>query len=230
MIRTVVVALIFCCTMAVSAQAAVSVFSSPGVPVPNLPGYRSFKLTAISDVAGEPVSIINFRGFTNQNDPATDLGFFGPLNQITVGGNPTIFEDFFDIGSQFDEARAQDSHFLFSTLDEDFFAISVFAQEGPELLRAEMGMLPIDTTGFGQSVEFVQLVLPPFATVNYRGEFSVVRGGASIALPAVQGVISNTVPEFPESTIGFVAGLGVIGLTCVPRPYRYVVLLDGREQ
>jgi hypothetical protein len=137
--------------VAASSQADVTI-SYSGVPTPGLPGYATFTITATSTHSYLPIS-----GFDFATQPS--FGFFGPMNQVNPAGQPTIFNDLLC----FECDLTQDSHFLFQR--NQLTIPSGFASESNTTLRAVFATYP----PFGFRVPFVQLVIPPFATVQAVG-------------------------------------------------------------
>jgi hypothetical protein len=156
------------CTFAV-AQGAVMV-SQTSEPTPELPGFTTWTLTATSDVPGENIAAMDWAGDPAENDPATGLGFFGPVNQVNPFGLPTVFETFNFLFDAVGAEVKQDSQFLINTSQ-----VSVpagFAQEGSNILQAVWSW----HNSPGLSVPFAQIVMSDVAALMYRGVISINRG------------------------------------------------------
>lgn len=196
-------------TVAASSQADVTI-SYSGVPTPGLPGYATFTVTATSTLSYLPIS-----GFDFAIQPA--FGFFGPMNQVNPGGNPTVFTEVFDFCFSPDCDQLQDSHFLFRS--NQLTIPPGFASESPTSLRAVFARYP----PFGISVPFVQLVIPPFATVQAVGygiPDQFPHGETNIAFS-----ITNPFPE--PSTLNLLAIAAVSGLGFIRRRRRISQLVIG---
>lgn len=189
--------------LAVAALSPASVIiSSSGVPTPGLPGYGTFTITASTN-DGSPI-----QGFDFASLPA--FGFFGPMNQVNPGGNPTIFTDVFNICFFFNNCGLnQDSHFLFQS--NQLTIPGGFASENATSLRAVFAR----GTPFGTSVPFVQLVIPPFGTVQAVGQIQAVPTNSS---PRDNNVAFSITNPFPEpSTLGLLGLSVACGLGFVRR-------------
>src|SRR3989304_5381315 len=79
--------------LAVEANAAVIVTNDGGIETPNLPGFKTFTLTAASDVPGEFIGVVDFIGDKDDANPQTARGFFGPMNHVNPAGLATVFSD-----------------------------------------------------------------------------------------------------------------------------------------
>jgi hypothetical protein len=171
--------------LAATSQAAVSLTSDAGVATPGKAGYKTFTLTATSNVAGEFISAVDFIGDPAIDDPATARGFFGMMNQSELGGpNTTVFTN---LNVALPEGGAQDSQFRVSSNDVN--APSGYFKEGNTFLRAFFAK----DGGLGESFTLAQLVIPDaqVGTVNYRGAFTVAQGDIFVDLPEISGCVGT---------------------------------------
>lgn len=197
MIRKAFFALMAVLTLVASSQAGI-VISVEKQATPELAGYETHILTATSDVAGEFISVVDFIGDKDNTDPNTARGFFGPMNQLMAGPSTTVFSDFNFVFPQ----PLQDSQFRVAS--NTVTVPSGFAIEGPNFLRA--------TYAYGepsaQSLQFAQLAVPiaQTAAVNYRGAFSVTRGGTVVDLPELTGCVGTCGDPGVAPSVADVAG------------------------
>lgn len=187
-------------------QAAVIITHSGGVDLPNLPGYKSYIITATSTIAGEEIHGVDFAGNGTDNDPATGKGFFGAINQV---GPPLINTTFTDNNPLIPllnpgKSSAEDSQFLIATAAANVAVPSGFAEEGSNILQGIWAW----TSPQGQSVPFAQLVIPNGGTVFYRGSFALATPRGIIDSPNISGII----PEPSTLTTLAVATLVSAGL------------------
>jgi hypothetical protein len=186
-VKTIAVLMVL--VAAVSSQAAVTITSDSGVPTPGLPGFKTFTLTAH---ANNPITAFNFVGDGN-NDPATGLGFFGPMNQVHPFGLPWIFDNYIPGPITFNPLL--DSHFLVSSA-----AVVVppgLAEEGPNILQAAWAW----STPQSNSIPFVQIVTA--GQVCYRGQVTTFSNGTNFD-DAIQIGCVGVVPE-PSTSLLLVA-------------------------
>jgi hypothetical protein len=181
MIRKAFFALMAVLMVAASTQAGVVVSSDEGVVTPGLTGFKTFTLTATSDVAGEFISVIDFIGDKDNTNPATARGFFGAMNQLEAGGpGTTVFNNanFF-----FPNNGIADSQFK----ENSGNVIVAASSESTTSLRAGYAY----ATPSALSLQFAQLTLPDAGAgrVDYRGVFSVARGGTIVDLPELTGCV-----------------------------------------
>lgn len=196
MLRICCVAVLTVLSVASSSFAGAAV-SGTFVPTPGLPGYATFTLVASTNYGWE---IVGF-DFASQSN----YGIFGPLNQVNPAGLPTIFQDanaFFPfVGADV----AQDSQFRFSSAEITFPA--GFSSESATQLRSVFA----SPSSLGTSVDFVQLVLPPLATVNGVGTVIFNRNSVFID-GSVSFQISNPLPEPAAVGLAMSALIGGLGL------------------
>lgn len=179
-----------------------------GIPTPNLPGLRTVTVIATSTVPGEPIVGVDFFGNPNDSNPATASGFFGPLNQVPLFGQLTVF----DLPSiaPIDPPPVpspQDSHFLVREWTQTGIDIVVpagFASEGAHHLRA----IYAASEPIGQSIKVAQLVIPTAASgiINYRGVFAVMRDGT----PVLSSEVTGTIVVVPEPAALCMAAVSVV--------------------
>jgi len=211
MLRSISFALLTLVGLAASAQAAVIVTSSAGSDVPGLPGYKSFTITATSNVVGEQIQGVDFAG-DGSNDPATGKGFFGPMNQL---GPPTLNTTYQDNNNlipllNVGHTSAEDSQFLVNSGASNIAHPSGFDEESATILQGIWAW----TDPQGQSVNFAQLVIPTAGqgTVTFRGSFSLNTTGGIIDTPVVTGSVSTApVPEPATMTLLGLAAFGFAG-------------------
>jgi len=186
MIRNTFFALLTILAVAATSQAAVIVTADAGIATPGLAGYKTYQLTATSDVPGETIQVFDFIGDPDNNDPLTARGFFGQLGQKEPFGSPTVFNNSNNLFVPAGFDVLQDSQFKFNSTT-DVNSPTGFFKESTSSLRALFGK----DGGFGQSSTFAQLVLPDAAagSVNYRGVFSVFRNNTIEDLPEISGVL-----------------------------------------
>lgn len=166
-LATVLLAGLAAASMAATSFAAVR-FSYESAPTQGLPGYTTFTVTATSLFADQPISLIDFIGDRDNDDPDTAQGFFGPMHQLNPTGLPTVFTDVFDATPDSALMRAQDSHFLFNTADVN--SLHGFLSEGSSSLRAFFGF---DREYSVQSLPIAQIVVRNGDRVIGRGFGSV---------------------------------------------------------
>jgi len=208
MLRSMAFALLTLAGLAVSAQAAVIVTSSAGTDVPGLPGYKSYTITATSNVVGEQIQGVDFAG-DGSNDPATGKGFFGSMNQL---GPPTLNTTYQDNNNlipllNVGHTSAEDSQFLVNSGASNIAHPSGFDEESSTILQGIWAW----TDPQGQSVNFAQLVLPNSASapVTFRGSFSLNTTGGIIDTPSVTGTVPP--PPVPEPATITLLGLAAFG-------------------
>ena len=165
-------------------------------------GHSLYTLTAFSDNPNEPILGFDFSGDPDNNDPATGLGFFGPMSQV----NPlapefsTVFQNNNALFVAANPPRQvnEDSQFLFSTTDASVVASTPASQEGANILQATFAF----TDPKGMSVPFVQLVIPDAATgsIGYRGDVLVGQSGQGVNW-RVQGGIFDRPPFDPPPLV-----------------------------
>lgn len=173
-------------------------------PAPHLATHWLITLTAFSDDPAEPIIAFDF-GHRDGEDPSTDFGIFGSMNEVNPLGSPTVFQDvnlfFPSVGAYVD----QDSQFLFSTLSTDplILVAPQRAHEDAYSLQADFAF----REGLGQSVPFAQIVA--LGNIAFRGEISVIRNGTSVAVPIEGGVfdVPRRVPEPTETLLVCVAAV-----------------------
>ena len=191
-----------------SAIAEVLITHDSGVPTLNLPGFRTYTVTATSTVPGEAIHVVDFIGDPDNNNPATARGFFGPMNQVLASGMPAVFDaninPFDEIPPP--EPSLHDSHFLILDAMRSGINVTIpapFFKESTGSLRA----IYAGDVALGQSIEFAQLVIPiaASATVRYRGSFAIAQGGTIVDTPDIVGSIVP-VPE-PASLCLLLMGL-----------------------
>lgn len=180
MIRNTFFALMAVLATAFSAQAGVMIESDGGVVTPGLSGYTTYSLTAVSDVEGELISVIDFIGDKDNTDPETARGFFGDLNQLEAGGpGTTVFNNFnfaFAEPLQDSQFRESSNNVIVAAQFEDTGALrAAYSYADPSQLSLPLAQLTIPDAAAG--------------TVNYRGVVSVVRGGTIVDLPEITGCI-----------------------------------------
>lgn len=201
MIRQTVIAMVALLSLIAPAQAAVVVTHSGGVDLPNLPGYKSYTITATSTIAGEQIQGVDFVGNKTNNDPATGKGFFGAMNQV---GPPLINTTYTEnnplIPPLFPgKSSAEDSQFLVSSVASNVVVPGGLSEEGPNILQGIWAW----TSPQGQSVPFAQLVIPSGGTVFYRGYFALNTPRGIIDTPIVSGIIPepSTLTTFAVATL-----------------------------
>jgi len=194
--------------LAVSAQAAVIVTSSAGTPVPGLPGFTSYTVTATSTVQGEQIQGVDFAG-DGSNDPATGKGFFGAMNQQ---GPPTINTTYQDNNNLIPilapgHTPAEDSQFLINSSAANIAHPSGFDEESGTILQGIWAW----TDPQGQSVNFAQIIEPSSASapVMFRGSFSLNTAAGIVDTPVVSGFVPN-VPEPATITLLGLAAFGIV--------------------
>jgi hypothetical protein len=153
--------------LAETSRSAVSISQSI-VPTVGVAGYHTYRLTASTDDGSQ------IQGFDFASQPS--FGFFGPMKQINPAGNLTVFDiraaacSFFlpDICQRLGD---QDSFFLFDSASVTKPA--GFDSESAMSLRSVFA----NSTPWGTSVPFVQLVIPDSAEVRYTGQIQTVSAG-----------------------------------------------------
>lgn len=192
--------------LAATSQAGVVIQKSEGVATPGLAGYKTFQLTAVSDVAGEYISAVDFIGDPDNNDPNTARGFFGAMSQRNPFSLPTIFADNNGVMVPAGFDAAQDSQF--KVVSTTVNAPAGFFKEDGNSLRAFFGK----DGGLGESFALAQLVIPDAqaGTVNYKGAFTVFRGGTFVDLPEISGSVGGIV--VPPNTPPVVNALAAINV------------------
>jgi hypothetical protein len=211
MLRNTVLATMVALGLAASSQAGVIVSASAGTDVPGLPGFKSYTITATSDVVGEQIQGVDFAG-DGSNDPVTGKGFFGLMNQL---GPPTLNTTYQDNNNlipllNVGHTSAEDSQFLVNSGASNIAHPSGFDEEGPNILQGIWAW----TDPQGQSVNFAQLVIPTAGTgtVSFRGSFSLNTPGGIVDTPVVTGVVpSAIVPEPATLTLLGLALVGFVG-------------------
>jgi len=213
MLRNTFFAVLAVLAVAASSQAGVILSDDGGVATPGLAGFKTFTVTATSDVAGETITGVDFFGSATEQ-----RGFFGTMNQVPLFGGAlsTIFQDNNVVmDAQPGLNHAMDSQFLFKSANDAAAVNSPtgFSSENGTSLRALFSR----DSGFGQATPLVQLVIPDAAagTVNYNGTFSVLRGGVNVTIPEITGSIGGVVvvnpPVIVPVNLGEIEGsLGVI--------------------
>jgi hypothetical protein len=171
----------------VSLQAAVSI-SSETMPTPGMPGFSTHTLTLVSDVPGELFGGVDFGGGRNNNNPATGFGFFGQMNQVNPGGQPTIFSDNNALFPIFGREAKQDSQFLVRS--SDVVVPAGFAEEGPNILQAIWAW----PNRVGPSLPLAQIVIQDGGpSITYRGIVALWTANGLIEVPV--GDLSELPPR-----------------------------------
>jgi len=132
-------------SLAASSEAGV-IISQSSSPTIGKAGYSTVTLTATTNDGSQ------IQGFDFASLPA--YGFFGSMNQVNPGGNPTIFQDSNSFFSFVGADVTQDSQFKF--LSSNLTVPSGFASESATQLRAVFAA----SAPMGTSVPFVQLAIP----------------------------------------------------------------------
>lgn len=204
MIRPTAIATIAWLSFIAQTHAAVIITHSAGIDVPNLPGYKSYTITATSTIVGELFQGVDFAGNRNNNDPATAKGFFGAMNHVGLPTLNTIYQDnnalipFVFTG----KSSAEDSQFIVSTLASNVSHPGGLDEEGPNILQGIWAW----TVPQGQSIPVAQLVIPSGGTVSYRGSFALNTPRGIIDSPNVSGII----PE--PSTLALLTMISLTGV------------------
>ena len=201
-------------------QAAVTISSSM-VDTPGLPGFKT--VTVFADSTSQ-IWAIDFAG-DGSNDPLIGKGLFGPLYQAS-GLSQTVF----DVSPGGDPLPdLLDSHFLIKDMRNIRYL--VMAQEGPNLLQANIGAYWPQSS----HAPIAQVVVPSGAVVDYRGtilansrqtigEFDV--SGSIVAIPEPATVMFGlnrpcTIRDSPPClTIDRQAAPASLGLSASPRRCR----------
>ncbi len=210
MLRNTTFAVLTVLGLAGAAQAAVIVTSSAGVDVPGLPGFKSFTITATSNVQGEQIQGVDFAG-DGSNDPVNGKGFFGAMNQL---GPPVLNTTYQDNNALLGivnpgHSAAEDSQFLIATNASNIAHPNGLDEEGPTILQGIWAW----TDPQGQSVNFAQLVIPDAAqgTVTFRGSFSLNTPGGIVDSAISSGTVGGAIPEPATVTLLGLAAFGFIG-------------------
>ena len=161
MLRSTLMALVVAAS-AGSSQAEVIVTAGDSVVTPNMPGFRTYTLTAFTDDG----SLI--QGFDFASRP--EYGIFGQMNHVNPADRPTIFQDYNGLFPFVGAAPAQDSQFTFPR--NPLTIPAGFASESNTRLRAVFAR----GEALGQSAPFAQLVVADGTGggLNYRGRIQTV--------------------------------------------------------
>jgi hypothetical protein len=165
--------------------AATASMTYSSAPTVNLPGYTTYTFTTHVDV---PIAQFDFYG-DGSTDPATGLGFFGPLNQLNPFGQRSVFPSdlvFFVVTG---DDRGHDSHFLAGGSCD--CVIAPPGKEGPNHLQGS-------GTLWGPVRPFAQLVVPDARRepIQFRGKI-IIYESANVA---TEFPVSGTIPPLPEPT------------------------------
>jgi len=187
MLRNTFLAVLVVTLVAATSQATVTITTS-SVDTPNLPGFKTWTLTANST---DPITAVDFQGDVAVTDPATAKGFFGTLNQVVIP-LPTIFNNNNSFIPTFAPGKtaAEDSQFSVNSADPTILAVPGSVESGT-FLRAAWAW----TQSPGNSLAVAQLVIPTAgaATVNYRGAVTALVAGAQTDFP-VTGSVGGGAP------------------------------------
>jgi hypothetical protein len=221
MLRSTLMALVVA-ALAGSSQAEVIVTAGDSVVTPNMPGFRTYTLTATTDDG----SLI--QGFDFASRP--EYGIFGQMNHVNPADRPTIFQHNNGLFPFVGAVPAQDSQFMFPAITLTIPA--GFASESNTRLRAVFA----SAAPIGQSVPFAQLVVPtvdnilisPGGGLNFRGQIQTVPSGGG---PPRDNDVSGSFFGFgsppPQFTDIHIDNLNVIKPGSVSRtlsilPYGYI--------
>lgn len=163
-------------------------------PEQTIEGFNIFTLTADSTAGG----IVAF-DFEGDLGVADDRGIFGPMNNISPFGLPTVFSNNNPAINASGQNVLLDTQFLFNGTGLPFVTVpDGFANEGAGSLRSVFA----SPSSLGTSVDFARVVLPVGTAGEFRG---VVVAGPSFDEFAVSGVI-----EVPEPTTAGLLGLASV--------------------
>lgn len=190
------VALVSLTFIAQSRAAIIFTGGTGGTPTVGLPGFRTYNLTATTDVG-------QIQGFDFASQAA--YGFFGVMNQVNPFGLPTVFNDNNAAIPAVGGDASQDSQFTFKS--SDLTIPAGFASESGSQLRAVFAA----SAPLGTSVPFAQIVIPEDAAgyVTFTGQIQIANG-AAITDNLVSGFVTFLFPEPSGILLLSLAGLGLI--------------------
>src|SRR5262245_44290340 len=170
------------CLLSSGSRAAIFVTSDIGVDTPNLPGFRTYIVTATSTVAGEQIQGVDFAG-DGSNNPATGKGFFGAMNNLGTTPVSTVYQDNNAIIPPLfpGKTAAQDSQFMVNSGAANVAHPPGLDEEGPDILQGIWAW----TEPQGQSVPIAQLVLPSGTNPLFRGSFALNKNGTIFDSPVI---------------------------------------------
>jgi PEP-CTERM motif len=191
--------------LAVAATSQAAIISDNGVATPGLAGFKTFTVSVQSD---EPVTAVNFVG-DGSNDAGSGFGFFGAMNQRNPFGLPSIFTDNNGVMVPAGFDQAQDSQFRVNSTT--VVVPPNLAEEGANVLQAAWAWSTPQTAV--PPLAIAQIVIPDAAAgqVSYRGQITVLRGGANVDLPVEMGILGGVpAPDIQLVNLGEIESGAVI--------------------
>ena len=129
-------------------------FTAEVMPAVGLPGFETYRLTATSDLG----NIVGF-DFTEVGN----FGVFGELNQVSPGGQSTIYTDVNDIfGSQ---DTSQDTQFLLHSSS----VVSILNSESANSLHGAFAFAGDNQLTAPRNLPFLQIATPNPSSILLRG-------------------------------------------------------------